>query len=94
MHGQSLLLSLRLLRDCLGGGTSDDARLDKLQKRAARIILDSHYLTPSKEMFSKLSWLPLNDWVKYRKATMYSDNGANDLYGNQWQGSVLYKCKV
>ena len=63
-------------------GTSDDARLDKLQKQETRIILDYHYLTPSKEMFSKLRWLPLKDWVKYRKATM-------TYKVNQWQSTVL-----
>ena len=40
------------------------------QKQAARIILDCHYLTPSKDMFCTLKWLPMKDWVKYRKATM------------------------
>ena len=53
-----------------GGDYSVVARLEKLQKQAARINLDSHYLTPSKDMFSKLRWLRLKDWVKYRKATM------------------------
>ena len=52
------------------GDCSDVARLEKLQKQAARIILDCHYLTPSKDMFSQLRWLPLKDWVTYRKATM------------------------
>ena len=52
------------------GDCNDVARLEKLQKQIARIILDSHYLTPSKDMFSKLRWLPLKDCVKYRKATM------------------------
>ena len=61
--------SLILLRDCLGD-CSDVARLEKLRKQAERIILDCHYMTPSKDMFSELRWLPLNDWVKYRKATL------------------------
>ena len=52
------------------GDSSDLNKLDKLQKQAARIILDCHYLTPSKEMFCTLKWLPMKDWVKYSKATM------------------------
>ena len=52
------------------GNCSDVARLEKLRKQAARIFLDCPYMTPSKDMFSELRWLPLNDWVKYRKATM------------------------
>ena len=52
------------------GDCSDLNKLTKLQKQAARIILDCHYLTPSKDMFCTLKWLPMKDWVKYRKATM------------------------
>ena len=52
------------------GDCSDLNKLTRLQKQAARIILDCHYLTPSKDMFCKLKWLPMKDWVKYRKATM------------------------
>ena len=52
------------------GDCSDLNKLVKLHKQAARIILDCHYLTPSKDMFCKLKWLPMKDWVKYRKATM------------------------
>ena len=35
-------------------------RLLKLQKRAARIILDADKRTPSIELFNKLNWLPLS----------------------------------
>ena len=52
------------------GDSSDLNKLAKLQKQAARIILDCHYLTPSKDVFFKLKWLPMKDWVKYSKATM------------------------
>ena len=52
------------------GDCSELNKLVKLQKQAARIILDCHCLTPSKDMFCKLKWLPMKDWVKYRKATM------------------------
>ena len=52
------------------GDCSDLNTLVKLQKQAARIILDCHYLTPSTDMFCKLKWLPMKDCVKYRKATM------------------------
>ena len=50
------------------GHCSDVSRLEKLRKQAARIILDCHYMTPSKDIFSELRLLPLNEWVKYRKA--------------------------
>ena len=41
-------------------------RLSKLQKRAARIILDVDKRTPSIELFNKLNWLPLST-VTYKK---------------------------
>ena len=52
------------------GDWSDLNKLVKQQKQASRKIFDCHYLTPSKDMFCKLKWLPMNDWVKYRRATM------------------------
>ena len=44
---------------------------DKCLKRAARIILQCAFLTPSADniMFSKLNWLSFSERVKYRKAT-------------------------
>ncbi|CAC5426205.1 unnamed protein product [Mytilus coruscus] len=52
------------------GNTSDQNtnRLDKLQKRAARIILELPYDTPSNTMFQKLSWLRFTDRIIYHKA--------------------------
>ena len=47
------------------GDCSDVARLEKLRKQTARIILNCHYMTPSKDIFSELRWLPLNEWVEY-----------------------------
>ena len=39
-------------------------RLVKLQKIAARIILNAHFMTPSENMFKELSWLTFSDCVK------------------------------
>ena len=44
--------------------------LHKLQKRAARIILDKHYLEHSTPLFKKLNWIPLPLRFKYRTATL------------------------
>ena len=52
------------------GNCSDMTKLLKLQKQAARIILDCNIMTPSNEMFNKLKWLPIQEWVRYRKANM------------------------
>ncbi len=41
------------------------------RKRAARIILDiKDTMYPSREMFSKLKWMPITDHIKYHKASM------------------------
>ena len=45
-------------------------RLLKLQKQAARIILDCNFQTPSQDMFDKLRWLPIPEYVQYRKASL------------------------
>ena len=47
-----------------------DSILNKCLKRAARIILQCAFLTPSADMFSKLNWLSYSERVKYRKATL------------------------
>ncbi len=45
-------------------------RLLKLQKRAARVILNADFLTPSKEMFQALGWMTVSDRHTYNKAVM------------------------
>ena len=50
--------------------TSNTNRLIKLQKRAARIILKVDLMTPSKQMFSELKWLPFPERVKYHTRVM------------------------
>ena len=53
-------------------------RIDKLQKRAARLILDLPYETPSKTLFEKLSWLKFADRIDYHKLVTVH----KCLYGN------------
>ncbi len=40
------------------------------QKRAAHISDIKDAIYPSREMFSKLKWMPITDRIKYRKAIM------------------------
>ena len=40
-------------------------RINKLQKRAARMILNCNVFTPSKEMFLQLKWMPFKQRVQY-----------------------------
>ena len=43
------------------------SRLLRLQKRAARLLLDADFTKPSVSLFSKLKWLPIFDLTKLRK---------------------------
>ena len=43
------------------------SRLLRLQKRAARLLLDADFTGPSVSLFSKLKWLPIFDRIKLRK---------------------------
>ena len=45
-------------------------RINKMQKRAARIILNADYITPSEEMFQRLDWMPVSNRIKYNKAIL------------------------
>ena len=45
-------------------------KLEKLHKRAARIILSKNYDTPSSELFRELNWLPLNQRFDYLRAVL------------------------
>ena len=47
-------------------------RINKLQKRAARIILKVilNYITPSVEMFQRLRWMPVSQRINYNKTVL------------------------
>ena len=46
-------------KDCLH-------KLCKVQNRAARVILNRNFYTPTTEMMQQLRWMPLSDYFKYR----------------------------
>lgn len=48
-----------------GTNSSNILQIEKLQKRAARIILKTGITTPSFIMFKNLSWLPIRCRIKY-----------------------------
>ena len=52
------------------GSSTNNLRLFKLQKRAARIILNADILTPSESMFKELQWLSFSKHVLYHKSVM------------------------
>ena len=41
-------------------------KLCKVQNRAARVILNRNFYTPTTEMMQQLRWMPLSDYFKYR----------------------------
>ena len=65
-------------------------RLLKLQKRAARIILQADFMTPSKEMFQELGWLTYTQRVQHHICVMVfkSLNGQAPEY----LSNLLTKC--
>lgn len=42
----------------------------KFQKRAARLILDKDFDTPSVDLFAELNWMTFPERVKFQKAVM------------------------
>ena len=54
------------------GSTSkaNKERINKLQKRAAHIILNADYITPSEEMFEQLDWMSVPHRINYNKAVL------------------------
>ena len=62
------------------GATSNTnvERLNELQKRAARIILNDDYMTPSADMFKSLCWMTVNNRLKYNKA-VFTNKAINGL---------------
>ena len=58
---------------CVIWGNCNITQEDKLirfQKRAARLILDKDFTTPSKSLFSELNWLTFPKRVKFQKAVL------------------------
>ena len=62
-------------------------RLVKLQKRAARLILNKDYNTRSHVLFSELGWMPLNDRITFKRAVQVykclnenNSGGLSDLF--------------
>ena len=70
----------------VSGNCSDSVLSDlgKLQKRAARIVLDVKFdnenTTPSHALFTQLNWMPLQDRIRYHRAiqTYKYINGTNE----------------
>ena len=57
-------------------------KLVKLQKRAARLILDKDYNTRTKVLFSELGWMPLEDRIVFMRAVqMYKTLNDNNSQG-------------
>ena len=44
--------------------------VSKLQKRAARVILDAHIDERSELLFRRLDWLPLKEELKLKRASL------------------------
>ena len=69
---QSLVLPLIDYGSSSWGSTTklNIERINKLQKRAARISLKVAYITPSVEMFQRLRWMTVSQRINYNKAVL------------------------
>ena len=92
------VISLKLLYNCLiqsqidycsevwgNRFSSHTDKITKLQKRAARMILNCNIHTPSKEIFQRMKWLPFNERVKYFKCVYVFkcvNNLSSDYYND------------
>ena len=79
LYYQGYILPLIDYGSCTWGTTSiaNIGRISKLQKRAARINVNSDYDTASSEMFNTLSWLTVTKRQNYNKAVL--DKALNNL---------------
>ena len=48
----------------------NQTKINKIQKKAARLILEAPPLTPSKQMFQQLKWLQFNEIVKFKQVSL------------------------
>jgi len=48
-------------------------KLVKFQKRAARVILDCAFYTPSSELFKDLNWQTFPERVTYQKGNLMNN---------------------
>ena len=72
LYYQGYILPLIDYGSCTWGATSKSNldRILKLQKRAARIILNATFETSSAEMFNKLGWATITKRRNYNKAVL------------------------
>ena len=80
MFYQSYILPMIDYGSISWGSTSNSniERINKLQKRAARIILKADFTTPSADMFQQLEWMSVTSRINYNKA-VFTYKALNNL---------------
>ena len=68
---------------------TDINTMTKLQKIAARLILDCDYSVPLIELFKTLNWQPFEEMVKYNQASLLYKS-QNDLALNYMSDFFVY----
>ena len=48
----------------------NQSKIIKIQKKAARLILEAPPLTPRKHMFQELKWLPFDEILKFKQVSL------------------------
>ena len=67
--------------------------MTKLQKIAARLILDCDYSVPSIELFKTLNWQPFEEIVKYNQVLLVYKS-PNNLVPNYMSDFIVYSKKT
>ena len=69
-------------------------RINKLQKRAAHIILKVNYINPSVVIFQRLRWMTVSQRINYNKAVSIHKalNNLSPAYmkGSEQQGALVH----
>ena len=72
LYFNALIKPIMLYGSCAWCTASEENvnRVSKLQKRAARVILDAHIDERSELLFKRLDWLPLKEELKLKRASL------------------------
>ena len=80
----AMIKPIMLYGSTVWGSSTNIDKIFKLQKRAARVILDADLKERTNVMFSKLKWIPIKDEISIRKCSLIykRNNGLTPTYIN------------
>ena len=67
---------------------NNQTKIIKIPKKASRLILEAPFLTPSKQMFQDLIWLPFDEIVKVKQVSLVNKAAINNA--PQYNADYVY----